>query len=82
MAGWFDTFGSVLGLQPTVVQRIARALADERNLNGTTILMVEQNLDFALGIADRWAVLKRGHIDDTGDAADSARGRILDHLKI
>ncbi|MER8607433.1 hypothetical protein NKH48_27650 [Mesorhizobium sp. M1233] len=46
------------------------------------ILVVEQNLDFGLGIADRWAVLKRGHVDDSGDAAERARGRILDPLKI
>ncbi|MGE0006094.1 MAG: ABC transporter ATP-binding protein [Parvibaculaceae bacterium] len=70
------------GLQPTVVDRIAAALRDERRLNNTTILMVEQNLDFALGVADRWAVLKLGRIDDTGEVAAGARARILEHLKI
>lgn len=70
------------GLQPSVVTRIANALKDERQKNGTTILLVEQNLDFALGIADRWAVLKLGRIDDEGDAAPEARRKILEHLKI
>lgn len=70
------------GLQPSVVTRIANALKDEREKNGTTILLVEQNLDFALGIADRWAVLKLGRIDDEGDAAPEARQKILEHLKI
>ncbi|MFZ5674708.1 MAG: ABC transporter ATP-binding protein [Pseudomonadota bacterium] len=70
------------GLQPSVVARIADALKDERQKNGTTILLVEQNLDFALGIADRWAVLKLGRIDDEGDVAPEARQRILEHLKI
>jgi ABC-type branched-subunit amino acid transport system ATPase component len=65
-----------------VVERIASALKEERRLNNTTILMVEQNLDFALGVADRWAVLKLGQIDDTGDVAAGSRGRILEHLKI
>jgi branched-chain amino acid transport system ATP-binding protein len=70
------------GLQPTVVERIATALREERRLNNTTILMVEQNLDFALGVADRWAVLKLGQVDDTGDVAAGSRARILEHLKI
>jgi branched-chain amino acid transport system ATP-binding protein len=70
------------GLQPTVVASIATALKEERRLNDTTILMVEQNLDFALGVADRWAVLKLGQIDDTGDVASGSRARILEHLKI
>jgi ABC-type branched-subunit amino acid transport system ATPase component len=70
------------GLQPTVVEKIATALREERRLNNTTVLMVEQNLDFALGVADRWAVLKLGQIDDTGEVASGARVRILEHLKI
>lgn len=70
------------GLQPSVVSRIADALKDERQKNGTTILLVEQNLDFALGVADRWAVLKLGRIDDEGDVVSEARQKILEHLKI
>lgn len=70
------------GLQPSVVTRIANALKDERQKNGTTILLIEQNLDFALGIADRWAVLKLGRIDDEGEVAPEARQKILEHLKI
>ena len=70
------------GLQPSVVERIAAALKEERCANGTTILIVEQNLPFALGIADRWAVLKLGRIDDAGDVAEGTAGRVLQHLKI
>lgn len=70
------------GLQPSVVERIGDALKEERRANGTTILMVEQNLDFALGVADRWAVLKLGQIDDAGEVTAASRARILDHLKV
>lgn len=70
------------GLQPSVVSRIATALKEERRANHTTILMIEQNLDFALSVADRWAVLKLGRIDDAGEVGGGARHRILDHLKI
>ncbi|MBC7285502.1 ABC transporter ATP-binding protein [Hoeflea sp.] len=70
------------GLQPTVIARIAEALCAERAQNGTTILLVEQNLNFALEVADRWAVLKMGEIDDSGDVGEGTRGRVLEHLKI
>jgi len=70
------------GLQPSVIARIADALKAERDENGTTILLVEQNLRFALGIADRWAVLKRGAIDDEGPVDAAAHDRVLQHLQI
>lgn len=70
------------GLQPSVVSRIAGILRAEREDRGTAMLLVEQNIDFALGVADRWAVLKRGEIDDAGPAGPAARERVLHHLRI
>jgi branched-chain amino acid transport system ATP-binding protein len=70
------------GLQPSVVDRIAATLREERERDGTAMLIVEQNLDFALRLADRWAVLKRGEIDDAGPCEPGARARILDHLSL
>ena len=70
------------GLQPSVVERIANALREERERDGTAMLVVEQNLDFALRIADRWAVLKLGKIDDEGFGGPEMRSRILQHLSL
>ncbi len=70
------------GLQPSVVSKIADVLKHEAASNGTTILLVEQNLDFALSIADRWAVLKLGAIDDQDTNGPDSRTRVLQHLKI
>ncbi|MBY3189167.1 ABC transporter ATP-binding protein [Rhizobium leguminosarum] len=70
------------GLQPSVVQNIAKALRDDRETRGTTILLVEQNLDFALSVADRWAILKLGAIEDESLNDPDSRGRVLQHLKI
>lgn len=70
------------GLQPSVVERIGRALRKERDEHRTAILIVEQNLDFAISVANRWAVLKRGELDDGGEIDHSSRARILDHLKL
>jgi len=70
------------GLQPSVITRIAEALRAECDSNGTTILLVEQNLRFALSIADRWAVLRRGILDDEGTVDSEAHARVLQHLQI
>lgn len=70
------------GLQPSVVDRIGAVLREERTRDGTAMLIIEQNLDFALRIADRWAVLKMGEIDDEGPSGRGARDRVLAHLSL
>ena len=71
------------GLQPSVVDRISDALLRERQQRGTTMLLIEQNVPFALKVADRYLVLKQGEIVDEGDAkAASAIGAIFDHLRV
>jgi ABC-type branched-subunit amino acid transport system ATPase component len=50
------------GLQPAMLERVHEVLAAERTQRRTTILMVEQNLDLALALADRVAVMKLGQI--------------------
>lgn len=62
------------GLAPSVVQDIAvllRQLADESD--APAILLVEQNLRFALSVADRAIVLVNGEVAYRGQAADLAR---------
>lgn len=48
------------GLQPAKVAEVENALRWERRERGTTILMVEQNLDLALRLSDRLTVMKLG----------------------
>jgi ABC-type branched-subunit amino acid transport system ATPase component len=44
---------------------------------------VEQNVRFALSLADRYAVLARGEIVDEGDArAPDADARVASHLAV
>jgi branched-chain amino acid transport system ATP-binding protein len=44
---------------------------------------VEQNVAFALDVADRYLVLKQGSIVDEGEAgAPEAAGNIIAHLKV
>jgi ABC-type branched-subunit amino acid transport system ATPase component len=50
--------------------------------NGTTMLMVEQNLDLSLAVADRIAVLKLGQIALECAAEESARERLTRELAL
>jgi ABC-type branched-subunit amino acid transport system ATPase component len=58
------------GLGPAVVTTVGETLAALRERLGCTILMVEQNLDLSLKVADRIAVLKLGRIVYERDAAE------------
>jgi ABC-type branched-subunit amino acid transport system ATPase component len=54
------------GLQPSVIDRLADILRRERQRTGVSILLVEQNVSFALSVADRYAILKIGEIAAAG----------------
>ena len=58
-----------LGLAPTVVETTFRIIADIRR-QGTTVLMVEQNVYLALQLADRGYVMETGRIVLAGTARD------------
>jgi vanillin dehydrogenase len=65
-----------LGLAPKMVDEllaIARRIADQ----GTTVLMVEQNVRKALAVADRGYVLERGRIVASGPASLLARSTVV-----
>ena len=71
------------GLQPSIIERLARVLVAERERTGVAMLLVEQNVRFALEVADRWSVLKLGEIDDEGGSdMPNAASRIADHLSV
>ena len=58
-----------MGLAPIVVKEIFDTII-EINKSGTTILLVEQNANMALSIADRAYVLETGNIVSSGKAED------------
>jgi branched-chain amino acid transport system ATP-binding protein len=65
------------GLQPTMVDRMAEALTRARDQLGIAVLLVEQHLDFALSVADSFAVLKLGEVVEHSSAADAGTGHAL-----
>jgi branched-chain amino acid transport system ATP-binding protein len=49
---------------------------------GTAMLVVEQHLSFVLGVADRFAVFKRGEVVDTGPVDVGSAARIDEHMRL
>jgi branched-chain amino acid transport system ATP-binding protein len=69
------------GMSPHVLRSLSAVIAGLRD-DGAGVLLVEQNLSFALTVADRVLVMARGHIDFTvtGDEARADREALSRHL--
>jgi branched-chain amino acid transport system ATP-binding protein len=64
-----------LGLAPIVVKQVYEAIPAIR-AQGTTVLVVEQDVNQALAVADRFSCLLEGRVSLSGDTAD------VDHTAI
>jgi branched-chain amino acid transport system ATP-binding protein len=51
-----------VGLQPNLVQRVMEVSAEINRTYGITVVLVEQNIEKALAVAHRVAVLNRGRV--------------------
>lgn len=58
-----------LGLAPLIVQQVFRIIGEIRR-RGTTVLLVEQNANMALSVADRGYVLETGRVLVQGKPAE------------
>jgi urea transport system ATP-binding protein len=68
------------GIQPSIVQMICRVLRSIRNEFGTTILLVEQNLDTILALAERCLVMEKGQIIAEIPAGHVTQDSVRQHL--
>jgi urea ABC transporter ATP-binding protein UrtE len=50
------------GIQPSIVQAMIERIGELRRKRGLAVLLVEQNLDFIRGLADRVLLIHRGRI--------------------
>lgn len=57
------------GIQPSIIQNIGDVLRKINQMRGLTILIVEQYLDFVLGISDYLYVMEHGEIIMQGETA-------------
>ena len=70
------------GLQPSLVDRLLNVLMQVRQDVGTSMVVIEQHLPFALGIAGRYLVFKRGEIVDSAGVDAGAATRIESQMRI
>ena len=68
-----------MGLAPLLVKEIFNIIK-EINESGTTVLLVEQNANMALSIADKAYVLETGRIALAGTAQELARVKLCVRL--
>jgi urea transport system ATP-binding protein len=70
------------GIQPSIVQEIEAVLVRVRLELGIALLVVEQHLDFAWSIAERYYVMQRGTVVACGATATDASDEILSLLSV
>ncbi|MDA1128569.1 MAG: urea ABC transporter ATP-binding subunit UrtE [Chloroflexi bacterium] len=70
------------GLQPNIVQEIEDLLHELRDRQETSILLVEQFLDFAMSVADHCYVMENGEIVMEGQSKDLDRTSVREYLAV
>lgn len=58
------------GIQPNIVEQIENVLVDLNSKHGMTIVLVEQNVDFARRASQRFVILDRGSLAAQGAVAE------------
>ncbi|WP_296422876.1 urea ABC transporter ATP-binding subunit UrtE [Yoonia sp.] len=65
------------GIQPNIIQQIGRTIGLLRRQGNMAIVLVEQNFDFAYGLADRFVVMTRGTVKRRADKAAVTADQLL-----
>lgn len=70
------------GIQPSVIEDIASAIEKVNKQLGITVLIVEQYLDFVLGVSNRYYVLDKGEICLSGFTKEADAALIQSKMSI
>jgi urea transport system ATP-binding protein len=70
------------GIQPSIIKDIGRTISNLRSRGDFAILLVEQYLDFAKELADRWYVMERGEVSLSGTRATMDESAIRRRMSI
>jgi urea ABC transporter ATP-binding protein UrtE len=71
------------GIQPSIIKDIARNVRALNRETGVAVLLVEQNLDLIVSLADRGYVMEKGCIvADLGNDEMTSREHVRQHLTI
>ena len=68
------------GIQPSIILLIGKVLESLKKEGRVAVLLVEQYLEFALKLADRYYVMEKGAVVLSGTAADMEPERIKPYL--
>jgi len=70
------------GIQPNIVEDIEKAIISLNRDHGLTIILVEQKIRFARTAAHRFAILEKGRISASGEAAELSDELIRKHMSL
>jgi urea transport system ATP-binding protein len=70
------------GIQPSIIKEIERVIRDLAARGDMAILLVEQYLDFARALANRYVVMERGEVVLSGDARDMVESDVRRYLTV
>lgn len=69
------------GVQPSIIDRISNSII-EMNKKGTTILLVEQNINFALSVSHQYGVMNQGQIIEADNVSANTSQRVEKYLTL
>ncbi len=70
------------GIQPSIIGEIEDAIAELHRSTGMAILLVEQYVEFALRLAESFAIMDGGRVVHVGDTATADRSTFADLLAV
>ena len=70
------------GIQPSVIKEIGEVIKHLSHEKGMAVLLVEQYYDFAQSLADAYAVMSRGQIQDSGRGHEMAEKNVKSFVAI
>jgi len=70
------------GIQPSIIKEIGEVIQHLAHQNNMAVLLVEQYYDFAQSLADDYAVMSRGQIQDRGEGRDMAEKNVRSLVSI
>jgi len=70
------------GIQPNIVEKIEEVLIDLNNKHDMTLILVEQNVDFARRASQRFAIMENGIVAAEGEANSLTDELVHKHLSV
>ncbi len=70
------------GIQPNIVEQIEQVLVDLNSKHGMTVVLVEQNVEFARRASQRFVILDRGSVAKQGVVSELTDELVHQHMAV